>query len=99
MQKAEAAVYSASPVSGSLNVSPLLVRRRQEQHSHHLLLCKIIGAESKEPFPFPGRVDGRGNSLQHTEIASLAVLPPLQLFFLSAGRTNHGADSCMGESA
>lgn len=98
MQKANAAAHAASPVPGILNVSPLIVGCRQGQRSHHLLY-KIIMAESKELFPFPDRVDERGNSLQCTEIASLAVLPLLQLFFLSAGLTKHKADSCMGKLA
>lgn len=75
-----------------------MVGCRQAQRSHHLLY-KILRTESKELFPFLDRVDVRGNSLQYMEIASLAVLPLLQLFFLSAGVTKHRADSCMRELA
>lgn len=38
-------------------------------------------------------------TLQYSETVSLAVLPPLQLVFLSAGVTKHRAASCVGELA
>lgn len=86
MQKAGVAAHSST-----LNVSPLSPGCRQALYSCHHFFYKITRAESKELSPFSDKVDELPNSLQYTEMVSLAVLPLLQLGFFSAGLTKHRA--------
>jgi len=81
VQKADAAAHSECLVSGTSNIRSLIVGCRQTQHSHQLLLYKNIRSESKQLFPFPDVVGGRGNSALHSSskpgsTATVAIVFP-----------------------